>query len=90
MTETSGVSVSGCVGAAGCVAAVFMRAMVADGGEARVGVLETSRPSDHSLRMPSTRDMPSAILSTSFRCKSLDTLAKEATTSRSTGMSHFS
>ena len=35
MTETSGVSVSGWLGAAGDAAGAFMRAMVADGGEAR-------------------------------------------------------
>ena len=47
MTETSGVSNSGCLGAAGYVAGAFMRAMVADGGDVRCG--------GHALPAPTPR-----------------------------------
>lgn len=47
-------------------------------------ISETSRLSDHNLCISSMCDMSGAILPTSFRCRSLGTLATEATTSRTT------
>ena len=54
-----------------------------------LAISETSCLSDHSLHISSTCDMSGAILSMSFRCKSLGTLVMETTTSWPTGMSHL-